>query len=451
MHLLIYNNVIEIEALIAVTGKWLRPDFEGEPYRQVLHPELFEQLINGYEKVVSNLSLHSSGWYSPEHLRSIVTTGQKDYGIDAVGEGKESPGSEKITSIILENDPRPVYIVVNAGANTLAQALLDYRRKHSQSELDAYLAKMIIYDNGAQDDAGAWIAKEFPSVHYIRSTGQKNAFGSGSGKNDRLASLGPWSWKPFEYSFAGQHEWAKENIQTNHGELGKLYPDRYMEGRYWFIEGGGTIPWLGLISTGLYDPLHQNWGGFSGRYTTLKKADEWSIYPEVELREKSFGTFMTYVDTSDTWTDPIDGFVYENNNTPVYRWRQALYDDFKCRIDCCVEPFDEANHNPVAVLNNNSSREILYMSAIPGDILIFDASKSFDPDKNQELTFSWWIYKEAGTYEHEILLSNSNKEKLSFNIPVNAGGKQIHMILDVSDNSEIAKMHDFRRIVIDVK
>ena len=29
--------------------------------------------------------------------------------------------------------------------------------------------------------------------------------------------------------------------------------------------------------------------------------DEWSIYPEVALREKSFGTFLTFADTSDSW------------------------------------------------------------------------------------------------------------------------------------------------------
>ena len=53
MHLLMYNNEFDLEGLIAVTGKWLRPDFEGEPYRKVLHPELFDSLITGYARVLS--------------------------------------------------------------------------------------------------------------------------------------------------------------------------------------------------------------------------------------------------------------------------------------------------------------------------------------------------------------------------------------------------------------
>lgn len=450
MHLLMYNNEFDLEGLIAVTGKWLRPDFEGEPYRQVLHPELFDSLITGYARVYPNLLQNASGWHTAEYLKNIVTTGQIGYGIDAVGDGKSSPGSELITNAILKEDPRPVYIVVNAGANTLAQAIWDYRKSHSNSELDAFLSKIIIYDNGAQDDAGAWIAQQFPSLQYIRSTNQKNAYGGNTGVNEEnVRKLGPWAWKPHEYSEAGSHAWAKENIQTNHGTLGNLYPDRIMENRFWFIEGGGTVPWIGLISRGLYDPYHPNWGGFSGRYTSEKVPDEWSIYPEVALREKSFGTFLTFADTSDSWRDPADSMLYNNINTPVHRWRESLFNDFKCRMDWCVENFEKANHNPVAAIDGNTEHLILIINSNPGKKLQFDASASFDPDKNQNLSFSWWIYPEAGSYKENI--ANSTLDKLIFVIPENAKGKQIHIILDVYDDSEIAVLHDYRRIVINVR
>lgn len=452
MHLLMYNNEFDTEGLIAVTGKWLRPDFEGEPYRQVLHPELFTSLINAYSKVYDNLKLHATGWQTPEYLQSIVKTGQVGYGIDAVGDGKSSPGSELITGVLLRSDSRPVYIVVNAGANTLAQAIWDYRKSHSKGELDSFLAKMIIYDNGAQDDAGAWIASQFPSIQYIRSTNQKNAYGGNTGvKDTNSGNLGPWTWKPYEYTETGTHTWAKENIQTNHGQLGSIYPDRFMDKKFWFIEGGGTVPWIGLVSRGLYDPYNPNWGGFSGRYTSKKKADEWSIYPEVKLREKSFGAFFTFVDTIDSWIDSSDGIVYNNINTPVHRWRQSLFNDFKCRMDWCVESYDKANHNPVAVLNGNSSRSISFVNAKTGEKLNFNASDSFDPDKNQKLSFAWWIYPEAGTYNGNMPLKDADKNKLSLIVPDNAKGKQIHLILDVSDNSDIAVLHDYRRIVINVK
>ena len=35
LHLIMYNNEFDLEALIAVTGKWLRPDYEGENSKSV--------------------------------------------------------------------------------------------------------------------------------------------------------------------------------------------------------------------------------------------------------------------------------------------------------------------------------------------------------------------------------------------------------------------------------
>jgi hypothetical protein len=453
MHLLVYNNEIDIEGLFAVTGIWLHPNFKGDPYRRKLHPELFDSLINGYSKVFENLRLHANGWKSPEYLQSIVKTGQSNYGIDGVGEGKTSQGSEFLTKIILKDDPRPVYIVVNAGSNTLAQALWDYRNTHSKSEIDAFVSKLIVYENGAQDDAGGWIVSQFPAIHWIRSNYQTYAYGGSPEGNDKsYTKLQPCAWEPYPFSAEGAHAWAKENIQTKHGALGNLYPDRIMGNRFWPLEGGGTVPWLGLTSGGLYDPYHPNWGGFSGRYTSVKKSNVWSRHAVIAQREKEdYGEFKVFTDTSDNWVDPSDKKVYSDNNTPIHRWQQLLFDDFKCRMDWCVEPYEKANHNPVIVLNDTKNHTIVNITALPGEKLSFNASKSYDPDKNQKLTFSWWFYPEAGNYKGDITLKNRDQKKLVFTVPIDASNKQIHLILDVYDDSNIAPMHDIRRIVIHVK
>jgi hypothetical protein len=453
MHLLMYNNEIDIEGLFAVTGIWLRPDFEGDPYRRKLHPELFDSLINGYSEVFENLKQHAGGWHTPEYLKSIVKIGQADYGIDGVGGGKTSQGSEFLAKIILKDDPRPLYIVVNAGSNTLAQALWDYRNTHSKTELNAFVNKLIVYENGAQDDAGGWIVSQFPSIHWIRSKHQTYAYGGNkSGKGDSPKELRPCAWKPYPCTTEGAHAWVKENIQTKHGALGSLYPDRIMQNRFWSLEGGGTVPWLGLTSGGLYDPYHPNWGGFSGRYTSVKKSGVWSGYKAVAKREKEeYAEFKVFTDTSDTWIDPSDEKVYSDNNTPIHRWQQLLFDDFKCRMDWCVEPYENANHNPVIVLNDSENHTIVNIAAMPEENLSFNASQSYDPDKKQKLTFSWWIYPEAGSYKGDISLKDPDQKKLVLTVPGNASGKQIHLILNVSDNSNIAPMHDVRRIVINVK
>lgn len=447
IHLLMYSNEFDIEGLIAVSGLFLNSSYK-DPYKRTLHPELFDTLINGYSKVYDNLRRHAAGWPAPEYLRSIVSAGQKDYGMQDVGEGKSSPGSNLIVQAVTRKDPRPLYIVVNAGSNTLAQAISDYERSHTKTETKAFIGKLIVFENGSQDDAGGWITSRYPAIHWIRSNYQTYAY---AGPGTRVsASLGPYVWQPYPYTYEGQRAWARENIQTNHGALGALYPDRILRGQFEFLEGGGTVPWLGLITLGLSDPLHPDWGGWSGRYTSVKHDTVWSRHKAVAERERTYGSFRVYADTVDRWKDTLDQKEYDDVFAPLFRWRKHQFDDFKARMDWCVRPFDSANHNPVAVINKWSVKEIVYTNAQPGQSITLDASASYDPDKHQTVSLSWWIYPEAGTYKGGCELVNSNQPVLSLTIPPDAEGKQIHLILDVFDNSPVSVMHDYRRVVVNV-
>ena len=93
VHMLMCSNEFDVVGLIAVTGKFLNPN-SNKPEKQKLYPELFTKLIEGYEKVYTNLKIHAPGYPEPGYLRSLVMIGQKGYGMDDVGEGKSSPGSE---------------------------------------------------------------------------------------------------------------------------------------------------------------------------------------------------------------------------------------------------------------------------------------------------------------------------------------------------------------------
>lgn len=431
VHMHMYANEIEIEGLIAVTGKWLRTN---------PRPDIFTDLINEYAKVVDNLKLHAMGWPDADYLHAITVGGQNNYGIDDVGAGKSSDGSRLITEAVLRDDPRPLNIVVNAGSNTLAQALWDYRDTHTEEEVDAFVAKLRVYENGSQDNAGAWIVNNFPDIHWMRSNGQTYQY---------MGSLDPYCWEPYPKTADGQHEWANEHIQTNHGPLGAFYPDRIFGGKTWTLEGGGTTPWLGLVNQGLYSPDHQNWGGWGGRFSEDRK-NVWSGYDDVRSDEQAaYNSVMVYDVLSDSWRDTVYNKDYNSNGTPVFRWRRAHLNDFKARMDWCVKDFANANHNPVINFNGDTTEAIVYLNKWPDQDVVLDASASTDPD-GDPLTFQWYNYPEVTTYNGSINISDAKKSKAMFKVPSDANKEQIHIILEVTDVNDIAHLTSYRRIVIDV-
>jgi hypothetical protein len=439
-HMLVNCNEFELEGLIAVTGKYLRK----KP-----RPDLFLKLIDGYAKVVANLRLHADGWPTPERLRAITLPGQPGYGIADTGEGRSSPGSKRILEALRRDDPRPLCIVVNAGSNTLAQALRDARASFPPAEVKTFVSRLRVFENGAQDNSGAWICHEFPAVHWIRSNHQTYAYGGPAFDGGKLRSLGPHTWAPHPYSPDGQHAWAREHIQTGHGALGALYPDRRFGKRLAYLEGGGTIPWLGLVNRGLYDTDQPGWGGWSGRFTAKRQKNVWSRHKDVRKDESRYGEFSVFTEVADAWTDPESGTRYENEFVPVWRWRRAMMNNSRARFDWCVKPRDQANHHPVASLDGDTSDTIVNRTARPGSVLRLDASASSDPDKDP-LTFHWYPYPEAGTYAGELTVKDDSKTIASVKIPDDAAGKQIHVILEVRDESPTVALYDYRRVVIDV-
>jgi len=447
-HLLMYANEVDLEGLIAVTGKFLP---RGP------RPDLFFMLIAGYEKVVDNLRLHADGWPDPSYLRSTLAAGQDRYGMADVGNGKSSPGSRLIVNAMEKPDPRPLYIVVNAGSNTLAQALVDFEEKHGTDKTNEAVTNLRVFENGAQDNAGAWICNRYPDIHWFRSNYQTYAYagpsidGAANNRGD-ARQLGPHTWQPYQYSGIGQHQWALQYIKGNNGPLLALWPIRqFTRGGISFLEGGGTIPWFALVNKGLSDINKPWWGGWSGRTGTIKVENYWSKHGDVRRDEEQYAPFYTYPEEADKWTDPETGEDYDCIFTPVWRWRRAFFNNFAARAQWCNRPYEEANHNPVAVIDGDDVRQIINRSAQPGDILVFDASGSFDPD-GDSIAYKWFVYPEAGTYQHPIHLDATNQDTFTMGIPDDAGGSEIHLILELTDDKpDPYRLFSYRRIIIKVR
>jgi len=158
VRLLVYSNQLDIEGLIANTSTWMK---------HAVRPDVIRTVIDAYAAVQPNLLKHATGFPTADALRAVVTTGQPTYGMAAVGPARMSPGAELIIEAADRNDPRPLWISVWGGANTLAQALLHVRATRTPAQLAQFVSKLRVYTISDQDDAGPWIRREFPALHYI--------------------------------------------------------------------------------------------------------------------------------------------------------------------------------------------------------------------------------------------------------------------------------------------
>ena len=162
VRLLLYSNEIDIEGLIATTSTH---------QRSRVAPETLHRIIDAYAEVQQNLLNHDPDYPEAEALHALVKQGLPQYGMEAVGEGKDSEGSEWIIRVLEKQDDRPVWVSVWGGSNTLAQALWKIRDTKSKREVERMIAKIRVYTISDQDDSGPWMRVEFPDLFYIVTPG----------------------------------------------------------------------------------------------------------------------------------------------------------------------------------------------------------------------------------------------------------------------------------------
>lgn len=418
---LLYSNGFDIEGIIG-TGSRYGPSRGDIAY--------FETIIDAYGQVRDNLLLHADGYPTVEHLKSVLRHGQRGVvGMEGVGKGKNTPGSDLIIEALLSDDDRPLWITLWGATGTLAQALWDikYNRGYNDMEIDRLISKIRVYDIAGQDDAGGWIAKTFPDIFYIRSSVQFLGFAQGhipasQGGNQDVAN----------------DEWFQTSIM-GYGPLGKLFPPRK------YMYEGDSPAFLYLHRNGLSDPEHVYHGGWGGRFERdrVRNANK---YSHTKVDESAYYDFYIFNDAIDNWH--YQGLEYNDVFCALFRWREEYQNDFLARMRWTMLPFSEANHNPVAVVDGDKSGSIITKHIEAGKRLAVDASDSYDPD-GDSLSFGWFYYREPGTYNGDVQLLNAESAKAYVTIPDDAAGSEIHIILRVRD-SGIPNLFAYRRIVVHV-
>jgi hypothetical protein len=373
VRLLLYSNEIDLEAMIATTSTW---------QKTATHPETMRAIVAIYGQVRPNLLLHAKGWPTAEDLAARVFAGQSAYGLASTGKDKMSPGAEAILRAADRDDPRPLWVCIWGGANTLAQALLHARDTGKPADLDKLIAKLRVYSISDQDDAGPWIRREFPKLFYIvqpsTPTSGEYLYATWTGiSGDAYYRNGVGA----DFSTVS-NEWLDANIR-NKGPLGKMYP------QFMFIMEGDTPSYLNLIDNGLNGWRRPDWGGWGGRYIYRQPYGE--SHPIWTQGGDEFGR----VTSQDTATG-ADGRQYISDQASIWRWRQAFQNDFAARMDWTISDFAHANHNPIAIVNGQSGATPITIDASIGTPITLDAGASTDPDAGQTLTYHWFHYAEAG-------------------------------------------------------
>jgi hypothetical protein len=419
---LVYSNEYDVEGLIATTSVWLR---------DTVRPERIRERVEAYGQVRDNLLKHAPGYPTKEHLLSVTKSGRPEFGMDGVGEGKSSDGSNHIVAVVDKPDKRPVWVCVWGGANCLAQALWDVKYTRSAEELDLFVSKLRVYTISDQDNSGRWLRIMFPNLFYVVSPSsvdnQEYPRATWTGiSSDRLYQNGPMH--RFELV---DNPWLEKNIIEGHGPLGTLYP------RLKYIMEGDTPSFFSLINNGLGSHLSPSHGGWGGRYVL----------------------HQAYGETRPIWTNARgsrdvvtadDGKTYTSDQATVWRWREAYQHDFAARMDWCIaDTFEKANHNPIAVFQADTSKAVAQMRVNSGERVSLSAAGTNDPDGNK-VTYHWFIYNEAGTFKGSVEIGDNTSQEASFVAPQVDEPKSLHIILEVKDDGQ-PPLYSYRRVIITIE
>jgi hypothetical protein len=431
---LTYANEFDVEGLIATTSCWRQRD-----------PDLPAILgvLDAYELAEKNLRRHAPGYPSAAHLRSVAKRGVDGYGMSAAAEQLDNEGIRHIIEVLEGDDPRSIWFCAWGGGNTLGGAVLKLQRERPQA-VARLVAKIRGYEIALQDDGFAYIAHQFPDTKLIsarllwrgisRTTPRFNAWSESWGGNNDVFNA----------------DWVRAHVQRNHGPLGEQYPDAI------YLWEGDTPSFLYLVPNGLSDPEQPHWGGWGGRFEPerQKNARSGTGNDTVDPLLDQHRDFFLYSDARDRWS--YRGTDYHSEFATVFRWREAFQHEFAARMDWCVaDDFKKANHNPVAVLNGDRTRQVIQLTAKPGKTVTLSADGTHDPD-GDAFELRWWIYPEAGTLRtgtngaSTVTLSAETGPRTSLVAPDVPKAETLHVILEVRD-AGTPPLWAYRRAVLTIQ
>ena len=350
---------------------------------------------------------------------------------------KDTEGAQLIADILLdETDNRPIWLQAWGGMNSIAKALKTIEEKHPD-KMEAVAKKCRFYFIWEQDGT-------FQS--YIRPKWAK-PYNIPTIISDQFITFGYWwqRWNmPKELSTHLTAAWMQKNIFKNDNPMMAIYKKNTKsknKGGEQFMGEGDSPSFIHQIQTGLRSTESPDWGGWGGRFVLVRENTWLDKIPQ----GYSYPAGRWY--TSTGWgRNHLNGKQAEKEEyfKPTTRWFDAVQNDFAARVDWLVKPYAEANHEPVVKLAH-----ALDLKVKPGATIALSAKGTTDPDGNT-LTYKWWQYEEADTYDGKIEITNADQQDASFVVPASVEkGKTIHVVCEVTDNGT-PPLTRYQRVVVEV-
>ncbi len=447
---LLYSCDMQIEGLIYASSgyhwkgdgkgtKWFVPGREYsrfgldtcpcESWRWSNNERFIDNAVEAYKKVYPNLKVHNSDYPAPDELISKIRYGNIEFDGDI---SKDSPGSDLIKSLMLDDKPGPLFITAWGGQSTIARALRSIQEQYEYTNewkaiKEKISRKVVLLPSGDQDDTYAtYIKPNWPDIDYRQFRSGPN-YGYGAQLGAKQAD-----------SIYLTALWMQENV-SDRGPLGALY-------RVW---GDGKQMVKGDI---------MDYFGFSG-------------YTDDELRKMGYAVWMP-VQAKGSWLGEGDDHTFMNmlgnglrsyeagsyggwggrenqlNNSATELDYPDFFpqaqSDFAARLKWSVTAsYSSANHEPVVEIEGP-----LNLLASAGEKIRINGEVS-DPDGNA-VSIKWWQFR-VGSYPNKVIISNPNSAQAQVLIPNDAiGGQTIHLILEATDNGT-PSLTRYQRIIITIK
>ena len=413
--------------------------------------------IATYAQVYPNLKVHDPSYPTPAELQSKIRWGNVEFDGDI---SKDTPGSDLIKSVLLDDEPGPVYLLAWGGESTIARALRSIHEQYSATPqwtaiYQKVSRKAILSTSGDQDDTYAnYIHPNWPDIRSLPAG--VGGVPLGYGAQSSVSSAGS-----VYYSI----DWTRENVSSR-GPFGALYriwgdgkqmvqgdifdyfglsgltADQLKAKGYivWtpprpkgeFLGEGDTFTYLNLIGNGLQGYADDTPGGWAGHGRTGSAGGAGFSFPPIH----TYDDLLRIMEQAAAAPRP---------ESPDPDFTRAAQNGFAARLVWSVTPsYAGANHEP-SVSIHGSSR----ISAHPGDTVHLEGTAS-DPDGNA-VTVRWWQWQDVGTFTGKVTFSNPSALATSVQVPADArAGQTIQLVLEATDNGTPA-LTRYQRVTIDVQ